>query len=105
VNRFDEQAYVFYSGHRREQHVSAVAALVAFVVWLVTIFVLLTACDPAPTGTVSRVQLLPNGTYQLQVVDGYRPGDDSDVSRVIYRLVNAGTVTGCATGERWPGCD
>lgn len=83
---------------RRRALVGVVCMTVATVLF---VFVALVACGSSPRGTVTKVDRLPTGTYQLEVID--RPGDTN--RNATYELVDAGPSTGCQVGEVYPTCD
>jgi len=98
VNGYGERVLdAAYARHRRTH----AAVVVMTVLTAVVIFVALVACATSPHGTVTKVTPLPNGTYQLEVID--RPGDSRRTTT--YELVDVGRSTGCQVGEVYPACD
>lgn len=93
--------YVSYADAlaRRDEQTASLL-VVAIVVWFFTIGALLAACGTSPVGTVTKVDRLPDNTYQLEVIN--RLDADGDP---VTALENAGRSTGCQVGERWPSCD
>lgn len=87
----------------RERRALPSALIALAVTWFVVIFVLLVACNSSPRGTVTEVNRLPSGEYQLEVID--QPGGTGNARDNTYRLVDAGPSTGCQVGEQWPSCD
>jgi hypothetical protein len=81
---------------------SSITIVVLVATWFVVSFVLLVACGRAQLGTVTQVNRLPTGNYQLEVIARYTGDGLRDVS---YALHDVGPSTGCEVGEVWPACD
>jgi hypothetical protein len=93
---------VEYEYRQELEHRRALAGVVCMTVATVLfVFVALVACGASPRGTVTKVTPLPNGSYQLEVID--RPSDAN--GDTTFELVDAGRSTGCQVGEVWPTCD
>ncbi len=91
---------------RLERETSRALSLVVCLMasWFLVIGALLVSCgDRSPVGTVTSVDQLASGTYQLETITGYRTEAGRDAP--VTELVNAGTSTACQVGEVWPSCD